>query len=75
MRRSKRKVSAMTTARSSNRASASSAAASSSAVAESIKDDPQSDSGERGDISDDESSLHGPCNIWPPGADEDERYV
>ena len=75
MRRSKRKASAVAT-ENINRASAVSAADTSATnVTEPFEEEANVDTCEEGDVSDDETLLHGPCNIRPCDSDEHPRFV
>ena len=74
-RRSKRKASAMATKKNSELASTTAAAASATTVGETVQDNPKDDTAEVVYLSDDEDSLHGPCNVRPVGADENPRFV
>ena len=74
-RRSKRKASALATQKNAELASASAADASATTVEKTASNGPEDDSVQVEDLTDDEESLHGPCNTRPVGADENPRFV
>ena len=74
-RRSKRKVSAVATKKNVELASTTAAASSATTPEEIVENNSQDSTAEVQDLSDDEDSLHGPCNVRPVGADENSRFV
>ena len=75
MRRSKRKAVCLVRQKTSNVANASAASATSTSAGKVNDDESEVEEDEAGDLSGDEESLHGPCNVRPPLADENKRFV
>ena len=74
-RRSKRKASAMVKKKQKEASTTTVAAASTTNVEKIVEDTQPDGTAEAPEFSDDEDSLHGPCNVRPVDADENPRFV